>query len=435
MGTGGARRRGRPTSRRRSRAGPSLATITRRGAVDPVMTVAGRRLRLGRHPGHALRLQHPGEGGPALRQDRSAALPGRRRPGRREPGQRPGAARRRTRPASPTRRSATSATRPAGRTASCRGTPSTATRARYDQAVAQVEARRGDDPAAPGRAARGAGESRLHEHHLAGRRHRGLAQRHVGQTVAASFQTPTLFLIAKDLTKMQVDTNVSESDVGASRSARRRPSPSRRIPDRTFWGKVAQVRQAPITRAERRHLRRRGQRRQSGVRCSAGHDGEHAHHHRRARRRPARAAAGAALRTRAGGGHARPARTATRRGTSGRRRRAGATGGDTGATPTVWVLRDGEPGAVPVVDRPDDGTFAEIVAGRSQAGRRGDRRPRSRASAEPTAARAAAPPPRRPRFPLLRSGRRGRRPSSKSATSPRPTTSATSRCTRCAASA
>src|SRR5438132_5263356 len=39
----------------------------------------------------------------------------------------------------------------------------------------------------------------------------------VGQTVAASFQTPTLFLIAQDLTKMQVDTNVSESDVGRVR--------------------------------------------------------------------------------------------------------------------------------------------------------------------------------------------------------------------------
>src|SRR5262245_31753440 len=39
----------------------------------------------------------------------------------------------------------------------------------------------------------------------------------VGQTVAASFQTPTLFLIAKDLTQMQVDTNVSESDVGEAR--------------------------------------------------------------------------------------------------------------------------------------------------------------------------------------------------------------------------
>ena len=36
----------------------------------------------------------------------------------------------------------------------------------------------------------------------------------VGQTVAASYQTPTLFLVAKDLTKMQVDSNVSESDVG-----------------------------------------------------------------------------------------------------------------------------------------------------------------------------------------------------------------------------
>src|SRR5690242_5250088 len=35
-----------------------------------------------------------------------------------------------------------------------------------------------------------------------------------GQTVAASFQTPTLFLIAEDLTKLQVDTNVSEGDVG-----------------------------------------------------------------------------------------------------------------------------------------------------------------------------------------------------------------------------
>ena len=36
-----------------------------------------------------------------------------------------------------------------------------------------------------------------------------------GQTVAASLQTPNLFLIATDLTKMEVDTNVSESDMGA----------------------------------------------------------------------------------------------------------------------------------------------------------------------------------------------------------------------------
>lgn len=36
----------------------------------------------------------------------------------------------------------------------------------------------------------------------------------VGQTVAASFQTPVLFLIAEDLTKMQINTNVSESNIG-----------------------------------------------------------------------------------------------------------------------------------------------------------------------------------------------------------------------------
>src|SRR5262245_35410031 len=43
----------------------------------------------------------------------------------------------------------------------------------------------------------------------------------VGQTVAASFQTPTLFLIAQDLEKMQVDTSVSESDVGGARVGQR----------------------------------------------------------------------------------------------------------------------------------------------------------------------------------------------------------------------
>ena len=36
----------------------------------------------------------------------------------------------------------------------------------------------------------------------------------VGQTIAASFQAPTIFEIAQDLTKMQVDTNIAESDIG-----------------------------------------------------------------------------------------------------------------------------------------------------------------------------------------------------------------------------
>ncbi|MEO8225344.1 MAG: efflux RND transporter periplasmic adaptor subunit, partial [Gammaproteobacteria bacterium] len=69
----------------------------------------------------------------------------------------------------------------------------------------------------------------------------------VGQTVAASFQTPTLFLIARDLTKMQVDTNVSESDIGAVRDLQKAFFTVESYPDLTFRGQVTQLRQAPIT--------------------------------------------------------------------------------------------------------------------------------------------------------------------------------------------
>lgn len=69
----------------------------------------------------------------------------------------------------------------------------------------------------------------------------------VGQTVAASFQTPTLFLIARDLTQMQVDTSVSESDVGAAKVGQDATFTVEAYPGRTFHGKVAQLRQAPIT--------------------------------------------------------------------------------------------------------------------------------------------------------------------------------------------
>jgi HlyD family secretion protein len=69
----------------------------------------------------------------------------------------------------------------------------------------------------------------------------------VGQTVAASFQTPTLFLIAQDLTKMQVDSNVSESDIGYVRAGQKATFRVDAFPDRDFEGVVNQVRQAPIT--------------------------------------------------------------------------------------------------------------------------------------------------------------------------------------------
>jgi HlyD family secretion protein len=69
----------------------------------------------------------------------------------------------------------------------------------------------------------------------------------VGQTVAASFQTPTLFLIAQDLTKMQVDTNVSESDIGGVAQGQTASFTVDAYPGKEFHGTVAQVRNAPIT--------------------------------------------------------------------------------------------------------------------------------------------------------------------------------------------
>lgn len=66
-----------------------------------------------------------------------------------------------------------------------------------------------------------------------------------GQTVAASFQTPTLFLIATDLTQMQVDTNVSESDIGSLMMGNRALFTVEAYPERPFSGSVTQVRQAP----------------------------------------------------------------------------------------------------------------------------------------------------------------------------------------------
>ncbi|HVB82124.1 MAG TPA: efflux RND transporter periplasmic adaptor subunit [Candidatus Binataceae bacterium] len=69
----------------------------------------------------------------------------------------------------------------------------------------------------------------------------------VGQTVAASFQTPTLFLIAQDLTRMQVDASVSESDVGPVRVGQRAEFTVDAFPHHPFSATVSQVRQAPVT--------------------------------------------------------------------------------------------------------------------------------------------------------------------------------------------
>jgi HlyD family secretion protein len=64
----------------------------------------------------------------------------------------------------------------------------------------------------------------------------------VGQTVAASFQAPTLFTIAQDLTKMQVAADVSESDIGTVKVGQPVRFNVDAYPDRDFRGRVSQIR-------------------------------------------------------------------------------------------------------------------------------------------------------------------------------------------------
>ncbi|HEY3356606.1 MAG TPA: efflux RND transporter periplasmic adaptor subunit [Polyangia bacterium] len=69
----------------------------------------------------------------------------------------------------------------------------------------------------------------------------------VGQTVAAALQAPTLFTIARDLTKMQVDTSVAEADVGRLRPGMAATFTVDAYPGERFQGVVRQIRNAPQT--------------------------------------------------------------------------------------------------------------------------------------------------------------------------------------------
>jgi HlyD family secretion protein len=69
----------------------------------------------------------------------------------------------------------------------------------------------------------------------------------VGQTVAASFAAPTIFEIAQDLTKMHLDTNVDESDIGSIKAGQQATFTVDAYPGTTFRGQVTDVRKAPIS--------------------------------------------------------------------------------------------------------------------------------------------------------------------------------------------
>jgi HlyD family secretion protein len=69
----------------------------------------------------------------------------------------------------------------------------------------------------------------------------------VGQTVAASFQTPTLFQIAQDLSKMQIDSSFAEADIGSIRVAQAVKFNVDAFPSKNFKGVVKQIRLNPTT--------------------------------------------------------------------------------------------------------------------------------------------------------------------------------------------
>lgn len=171
----------------------------------------------------------------------------------------------------------------------------------------------------------------------------------IGQTVAASFQTPTLFLIATDLTKMQVDTNVPEGDIGAVREGDEARFTVEAFSDRAFPGRVAQVRQAPqsvqnvvtydvVVTADNDQFQLKPGMTATVAIVTDRHDD--------VLRVP-----GQALRFVPGGVQAAPA--------------AGAAGGR--ATQQVWVLRSGQPAAVAVRTGLADDNYTE-VAGALQPG-------------------------------------------------------------------
>lgn len=199
----------------------------------------------------------------------------------------------------------------------------------------------------------------------------------VGQTVAASFQTPILFLIATDLTKMQVDTNVSESDIGGVKVGDRATFTVQAFPGREFEGAVRQVRQAPVTVqnvvtydvvvavSNTDNALKPGMTATTRI-IKAEHDDVLMVPEQALRFLPEGTRAGRG----AGGGRAAKAGGADRPG-------------------RVWMLRDGKPAAVPVRVGLDDGTSAEVVSGGV---REGDRVIVAEPSAESTGgARQQAP--------------------------------------------
>ena len=227
----------------------------------------------------------------------------------------------------------------------------------YHQGAGADPGRRGDDPAVARPQLAGA-QVNLDYTNIVSPVDGTVVSRNVtqGQTVAASLQTPTLFLIASDLTKMEVDTNVSESDIGGVREDNPASFTVEAYPERSFAGSVVQVRQAPQTLqnvvtydvvvgvANPDLLLKPGMTATTKI-VTAQRDNVIRVPDQALRYVPADAAATA------------PAQPASGRGVEAGSGHAGARQGQ------VWVLADGKPVRVAVTLGLDDDSYTEIVGG------------------------------------------------------------------------
>jgi HlyD family secretion protein len=199
----------------------------------------------------------------------------------------------------------------------------------------------------------------------------------VGQTVAASLQAPTLFVIAEDLAKMQVNTSVAEADVGRLRAGMPATFTVDAFPGETFRGEVRQVRNAPqtvqnvvtydaVVDVANPELKLRPGRTATVTFVHAEKDDVLRMPNAALRFRPppgfgngGGAASGAARQGGDGGGGARAAEG----GGGGAARAGGAPGGR-----TVWVVRGERPEQVKVRLGISDGSVTEVVEGDVRAG-------------------------------------------------------------------
>ncbi len=197
----------------------------------------------------------------------------------------------------------------------------------------------------------------------------------LGQTVAASLSAPTLFLLAEDLQKMQVDTNVAEADIGKLKDGMSAYFTVDAYPSERFQGKLRQIRNAPQTV-------------QNVVTYNAIIDVENPELKLKpgmtanvtfiyANQEDALRVPNAALRFRPpqelfarGGGRGDGGVTAGRRqgGGGGAGRRQGGGELDAPDKRTLWVLREGNPVPLPVKVGTSDGSLTEVVSGELKEG-------------------------------------------------------------------